>query len=205
MRCVQSMLVVNLVSIENEVNMYRMYRLLGLLLPLGLTACAAVTTENGVNQIQLAIYHPLCVDVQGASTAEGAQLQVYACGTGKMSQEWTVKPASLTGSLASDGQFAFINANSKMCMSVSDLGDQDPGQIIIQATCDLTNPDMLWKIKQAPSGESGMQFISVASGQCLDLPYGAAASVFTLQQYFCTADDPAQGWNIHGVSKGSTP
>jgi hypothetical protein len=182
-----------------------MYRWLGLLLPLGLTACAAVSVEDGVNQIQLAIYHPLCVDILDASTATGAQLQVFPCGAGKLSQEWTIVPASTTGSLATDGVFAFVNANSKMCMSVSDNNDQAPGQEVIQAACEYTDPDMQWTIKQAPSGEAGLQIISVASGQCLDLPYGAAASIFTLQQYYCDTDDPAQGWNIHGVSKGTTP
>jgi ricin-type beta-trefoil lectin protein len=186
-----------------------MYRLLGLLLPLGLTACG-VTTVGGVNQIQLAIYHPLCVDVQLASKAPGARLQAYPCGPGKLSQEWVIRPASANGSLASNGLFIVMNANSEMCMTVASYPDSpvtDPGQYVIQAPCspDASDPTQIWTITQAPSGEAGIRFISTASNQCLDLPYGAAASIFTLQQYYCTPKDPAQGWIIHGVSKGSTP
>ncbi len=182
-----------------------MIRKLLLLLPLTLLCSCAVNTLNGVNQIQLAIYHPLCVDVEGASTAEGALVQAYACGAGKQSQEWTVKPATTNNSLSSNGLYVLINANSGMCMSLPADGDQYPAQHVIQANCDPLDPDMEWKIQPAPQGKYGQRIISVASGQCLDLPYGAVASIFPLQQYTCDDGDPAQGWTFHGVSKGSTP
>jgi hypothetical protein len=160
-----------------------------------------------VNQIQLAIYRPLCIDVQLASTAPGAHLQAYPCGPGKLSQEWTIKPATANGSLISKGLWMVVNANSKMCMTVSPTPDTAPGQYVLQEPCspDASDPDQIWTIKDAPDGEEGVRFMSVASQQCLDLPYGAAASIFTLQQYYCTPNDPAQGWVIHGVSRGTIP
>jgi hypothetical protein len=181
--------------------------LLFLLFSLGLVGSASLVgcgydPTGAVSQIRLSIYKTDCVDVLDASTANGAQLQIYPCGPGKRSQEWEVEPVN-------EGRnFMFINANSLMCMSVAsgpDSSDVAPGQYVLQVTCDQTDPDQIWSIKAAPSGESGDNIVSTASGQCLDLPYGAIASIFTLQQYYCDKNDPAQGWNINPVGKGSTP
>jgi hypothetical protein len=174
--------------------------LMVLFLPLGLAGCSYNPTGD-VAQIQLAIYTPICVDVLDASTAAGAQLQIYPCGAGKLSQEWTIEPINNAKT------FLFINANSKMCMSVLSPNDTAPGQLVVQEPCAAagTDPDQVWSINQAPSGEAGEQLVSQASGQCLDLPYGATASIFTLQQYTCTNDDPAQGWTINPVSRGNIP
>jgi hypothetical protein len=94
-----------------------------------------------------------------------------------------------------------------MCMAVASDPDTAPGQYVVQYPCvtDGSQPDQIWSIKQAPSGEAGVRLVSLASGQCLDLPYGAVASIFTLQQYTCDTNDPAQGWNINPVAKGNTP
>jgi len=178
-------------------------RLLAFLLPLGVAALGVAgcgyDPTGAVSQIRLAIYQPDCVDVLDASTAAGARLQIYPCGAGKLSQEWMVQPVN-------NGQnFMFENANSKMCMSVANDPDTAPGQYVIQVACDDSDPDQVWNLQKAPSGESGDRLVSLASGQCLDLPYGAVASIFTLQQYTCDANDPAQGWIVHPVAKGNTP
>jgi hypothetical protein len=47
--------------------------------------------------------------------------------------------------------------------------------------------------------------VSMASSQCLDLPYGATASIFFMQQYTCSDNDPAQGWVLNPVPLGNTP
>jgi len=168
-----------------------------------IAGCAQINFNGGVNQIQLAIYAPLCIDVQDASTASGAHIQAYACGAGKRSQEWMLKPVNLNML----GQYTIVNANSQMCMSVADTPDTAPGQYVIQEPCASNDspPNQTWTISPVPNGEAGMRFVSTASGQCLDLPYGATASVFDMQQYYCTATDPAQGWTINPVEPGSTP
>jgi hypothetical protein len=187
-----------------------MTRLTWLLLSLPLLAavcgCSEVNLHGGLNQIKLAIYTPLCIDVQDASTASGAQVQAYACGAGKRSQEWDIKPLSLD----LFGQVTLTNANSQMCMTVlsgPNSSDTAPGQLIVQEPCaaDGSQQNQLWTISAAPGGESGFRLISVASSQCLDLPYGAVASIFFMQQYTCTANDPAQGWEFDPVSTGNTP
>jgi hypothetical protein len=167
---------------------------------LGIPGCGYDPTGN-VDVIQLAIYTPDCVDVLDASMATGAHLQIYRCGAGKLSQEWMVIPVN-------NGQdYLFENAHSQLCMSVASDPDTAPGQYVEQDPCvdDGSNLNEVWSLQQGTGGEAGMRIISMASGQCLDLPYGAAASIFTLQQYTCDADDPAQGWVINPVSKGNVP
>lgn len=176
-----------------------MKKYFALLLLLLLTGCG-FTVNGNVNEIQLAIDRPLCLDVKDASKVSGAQVQVYPCGKAKLSQEWRMLPADRVDS------FTIVNANSAMCMSVAETPVSAPGQIVIQETCAAGNskPNQIWTISPAPHGQSGERIISAASKQCLDLPYGATASVFNMQQYYCTDNDPAQGWVIHHVGKVST-
>lgn len=165
-----------------------------------ISGCGYEATGS-VNQIRLAIYKADCVDVLDASMSSGAKLQIYPCSAGKLSQQWLAQPVN-------NGQnYMFVNANSQMCMAVASDPNTAPGQFVVQYPCvsDGSQPDQIWSIKQAPSGEAGVQLVSMASGQCLDLPYGAVASIFTLQQYTCDSDDPAQGWNVNQVARGNTP
>lgn len=183
-------------------------RLLFLFSLVFLTGCTA-TVHTYPSQIRLAVYTPICLDVLDASTTDGASVQIYSCGDGKLSQEWQL--TSVTNNGTDTGQLQIMNENSKMCMAVSSDastgGVNAPGQKVVQETCatDYSEPSQLWKLVPATDGIPGNQLVSVASGQCLDLPYGAIASIFLMQQYTCTPGDPAQGWNINPVQLGNTP
>jgi Ricin-type beta-trefoil lectin domain len=175
------------------------------ILIVGAAGCGASFKEDPI-QIQLAIYTPDCVDVLGASTAAGANLQLYACGAGKRSQEW-----ELIG--FGNSQSEVMNENSQMCMAVINQPpnslDSAQGQWVVQEPCskDGSDPTQLWSIARAPSGEAGMHLVSAVSGQCLDDPYGMTdpPDNYHLQQYTCTDDDPAQGWTLTQVALGDTP
>jgi hypothetical protein len=172
---------------------------------MGTTGCGASYKPDPI-QIQLAIYTPDCVDVLDASTAAGANLQLYACGAGKKSQEWQMIGFN-------NGQTEFMNENSQMCMAVINNPpnslDSSPGQWVVQEPCskDGSDPTQLWTITHAPSGVAGMHIVSVVSGQCFDDPYGMTdpPDNYHLQQYTCTDDDPAQGWTLNEVALGDTP
>jgi hypothetical protein len=177
-------------------------------LPLLLLALAGCSASFGhyPNQIRLAVYTNGCLDVLDASMADGAAVQFYACGAGKQSQEWYVTP------IQSTGEVQIQNVNSMKCMAVSGNingggGVNTPGQPVIQEVCaaNYSAPSQLWKLVPATDGTPGEQVINVASGECLDLPYGAIASIDLMQQYLCTPGDPAQGWDIHPVALGNTP
>jgi hypothetical protein len=169
-----------------------------------LSGCSA-SFDRYPNQIRVAVYTAGCLDVLDASTADGQPVQYYACGPGKQSQEWYITP------LQSTAEVQIMNANSKKCMAVSGDaatgGVTAPGQRVIQEVCatNFSAPSQLWKIVPATDGTPGEQFINVASGQCLDLPYGAIASIDLMQQYLCTPGDPAQGWDVHPVQLGNIP
>ena len=183
-----------------KLQLWQSLSLVLLVSPLAMTGCGVTVGVGPVNQITLAIYPPLCVDVVDASTASGAAVQVYACGAGKRSQEWQLN------SVDNNGGLNIVNVNSKMCMSVSDTPDTAPGQYVLQETCAVNGvqQNQVWTMVKAP-GQAGYRFVSAASKQCLDLPYGAVASIDHLQQYYCTAGDPAQGWSVTAVALGNTP
>lgn len=169
------------------------------------TAFSGCTADFGryPNQIQLGFYTKDCVDVEDAVTTPGAHLLLYACDAGKLSQQWMLTPVA-------NGYDTIVNANSKLCMAVSAVpNDQGPGEAVIQATCNSANPDMLWKLVQAPEGVTGWNLMNQASGQCLDDPYGGTElpNTLPLQQYTCNPFpvDPAQGWIIQPVQLGNTP
>jgi hypothetical protein len=170
------------------------------LAPLLLFLGCGYSAHSGVNQIQLAIYPKVCIDVLGASTAEGAHVQIYPCGAEKRSQQWSIVPVN------PQGDVLVVNLNSSKCMAVDPTFLMAPGEYVIQETCSPDNSalNQLWKITPQVN-DPGSRFVSVATGQCLDLPYGAAASIFTMQQYYCTDGDPAQGWVINPVAPGTIP
>jgi hypothetical protein len=175
------------------------------LLFFGVVGCGASINHDPI-QIKLAIYTPDCVDVLDASTAAGANLQLYACGAGKKSQEWVMIGFS-------NGQTEFMNENSQMCMTVNNQPpnslDTNPGQWVIQEPCSKDGSDatQLWTIESPPNGVAGMHIVSAVSGECFDDPYGITdpPDFYHLQQYTCTSDDPAQGWTFNQVSLGNIP
>jgi len=182
-----------------------------LLLSLGFSGCAntlqfsAPQGSSNIYQIQLAIYNPVCVSVYQNSNITGAPLETNSCTPTNLSEQWTLKPMdtgndSSTTQTATTGIFQIINVNSQMCMTVA-APDMSPGEEVLQAPCvaDGGNHDQVWKITPAPTGQAGNQFIVTSGTQCLDDPYGATDGIFQMQQYYCTANDPAQGWILHEV------
>lgn len=145
--------------------------------------------------ITLAAYNPLCIDVRNASKVNGDKVIAYACGKNEPNQQWTL---NYIGS-----GYNIVNVNSGLCMAVFDLGSDAPGQVVIQETCmpDGSKANQVWSIAKDKT-QPGYNVINVLSKQCLDLPYGAIASVFQMQQYFCTAKDPAQSWTFIVSAQG---
>jgi len=175
-----------------------------LILLITMTGCSS-TFYKYPNQIKLAAYTAGCLDVQDAGTFDGAHVQFYPCGDGKRSQEWQITPAQ------SVNQVQIMNINSQMCMAVAGdpatLAVDAPGQYVVQEICEPIGsaPRQLWRIVPATDGTPGDQIINAGSAECLDLPYGAIASIFFMQQYTCTPGDPAQGWIISPVPMGNIP
>src|SRR5690349_23375244 len=143
------------------------------LLALGVTAAAvgtvgvvAMTTasaaETGQITGQITGYGGKCVDVAGASSANGTQVQLYTCnGTG--AQQWTV---------ADDGT---VRALGK-CLDVAAAGTANGTKVQIY-DCNGTGAQQ-WT---ASSGE----LVNPASGKCLDATGPSSADGTPLQIWTC--------------------
>jgi hypothetical protein len=125
-------------------------------------------------------YGGKCVDVAGASSANGAQVQLYTCnGTG--AQAWTVAD---NGSLQALGK----------CLDVAAAGTTDGTRVQLY-DCNGTGAQQ-WT---ASNGE----LINPASGKCLDATGPSSADGTPLQIWTC-AGSANQLWNLPSGG-GTTP
>ena len=113
-----------------------------------------------------------CVDVAGASTANGTKVQLYTC-NGTAAQQWTV---------GTDGT---IRALGK-CMDVTAAGTADGTKVQLY-DCNGTNAQK-WT-------RSGSQFINTGSGKCLDDTDWSTADANQLQIWTCTGAANQQ-WTV---------
>jgi beta-glucanase (GH16 family) len=104
-----------------------------------------------------------CVDVAGASTTNGAAVQLYTC-NGTAAQQWTV---GTDGTLRSLGK----------CMDVTAAGTAD-GTTVQLYDCNGTAAQS-WT-------RSGTQFVNVGSGKCLDATGNSSADATRLQIWTCS-------------------
>jgi glucosylceramidase len=117
------------------------------------------TTKTGA----ISGYGGKCVDVAGASTANGAAIQLYTC-NGTSAQQWTV---------GSDGT---LRASGK-CMDVSGAGTANGTQIQLY-DCNGTAAQS-WSY-------SGGELVNTGSGRCLDATGPSSADGTRLQIWDCT-------------------
>src|ERR1044071_876610 len=106
---------------------------------------AGVTTALAASSGTITGYGGKCVDVAGASTANGTKIQLYTC-NGTNAQQWT---------LADNGS---IQALGK-CMDVTAAGTANGTKVQLY-DCNGTNAQK-WTV-------SGTQLINTGSGKCLD-------------------------------------
>jgi hypothetical protein len=117
-------------------------------------------------------YGGKCADVAGASTADGAQIQLYTCnGTG--AQQWTV---NANGTLTALGK----------CLDVSGAGTADGTKVQLY-TCNGTGAQQ-WTY-------TGGQLVNPQSGKCLDDTGWNTADATPLQIWTCTGGANQQ-WTL---------
>ncbi|KOV35944.1 hypothetical protein ADK60_07960 [Streptomyces sp. XY431] len=78
-----------------------------------------------------------CLDVSGSSTADGAQVLQWTCGSGKANQEWTLVPP------AGGATMQLVSANSGKCLDVSGSSTAD-GALAVQWTCTTGRTSQQW-------------------------------------------------------------
>ncbi|MBY8882657.1 ricin-type beta-trefoil lectin domain protein [Actinacidiphila acidipaludis] len=122
---------------------------------------------------QISGYGGKCVDVAGASSANGAAVQLYDC-NGTNAQQWTV---------ASNGTLQALGK----CMDITAAGTANGTQVQLY-DCNGTGAQV-WQ------HQSNGELINPASGKCLDATGPSSANGTRLQIWTCY-DSANQQWSI---------
>jgi chitosanase len=123
-----------------------------------------------------------CIDVAGASSANGAAVQLYDC-NGSAAQQWTV--GNTDGSLRALGK----------CMDVVSASTTNGAKIQLY-DCNATGAQK-WTVSNGALVNSG-------SGKCLDVTDKSTANGARLQIWTC-ANSTNQTWTMPGGSTPTTP
>ena len=123
-----------------------------------------------------------CIDVAGASSANGTAVQLYDC-NGSPAQQWSVGNT--------DGTFRALGK----CMDVAD-GSTTNGAKIQLYDCNATGAQK-WTVSNGALVNSG-------SGKCLDVTGKSSANGTRLQIWTCT-NASNQTWSVSGGTTPTTP
>jgi hypothetical protein len=115
----------------------------------------------------------LCVDVTGASKADGANIEQWTC-NGHTNQQWTARDVG-------GGVFEIAAISSGKCLDVVG-GGLSSGVNVQQLTCQGTSSQR-WKANSL--GGSRYQLVSQASGKCLDVAGSSLLPGGNIQQWTC--------------------
>ncbi|MFD3608405.1 RICIN domain-containing protein [Streptomyces atroolivaceus] len=131
-----------------------------------------------------------CIDVPGASAADGALLQQWGCTEGAAWQQFT---------LAADGsgRYRLVNKESGKCVDVPDHSKVSGVQLQQWGCAGQTNQQ--WTL--TPSGTDTYQIVNVNSGLCISDKGASTASGAAIIQETCTANSNKQ-WAFRQVSGG---
>ena len=113
-----------------------------------------------------------CLDVSGASSANGAPLIQWLCHGGD-NQAWSLES---TG----DGYSRLVSRISGKCADVSGESSED-GAPVLQWQCH-TGANQQWRVE--PVGD-GYRLVARHSGKCLDVPGWSTADGVALTQWQC--------------------
>jgi len=128
-----------------------------------------------------------CADVVSASTAAGAEVAQYSCGTG-YNQQFTVRDAG-------SGYVQLVARHSGLCLDVASASTADNAQIL-QYTCG-TGTNQQFQFQDAGSGY--YRIVARHSGKCLDVTGGSTANSARVKQYTCNSTATNQQWQRSAV------
>ncbi|MEU4739632.1 ricin-type beta-trefoil lectin domain protein [Actinosynnema sp. NPDC023658] len=114
-----------------------------------------------------------CVDVAGASSADGAAVQLYTC-NGTAAQQWS-RPGD--GTLRALGK----------CLDIKDNGTADGSQLQLWSCAGGANQQWTYT--------SGRDLVNPATGKCVDVTGNTSADGTRLQIWTCTGG-ANQKWNV---------
>lgn len=115
-----------------------------------------------------------CVDVVGGSTANGAEIIQYTCGSAA-NQQWRLTDRG-------NGYVNVVAVHSGKCLDVTSASTAD-GAAVIQYTCG-SGTNQQWQVRTVGSS---FQLVARHSGKCLDVPSSSTANGTRLKQYTCNS------------------
>lgn len=133
----------------------------------------------------------MCMDVTGASTASGALIQQWGCGSGQKNQEWTL---AANGS----GQYTIQSVVSGLCLDVPGASTAS-GVQLQQYACGAGKTNQLWTLSAVGST---YQIVNVNSGLCVSDSGASTTAGTAIIQETCTTNTN-KTWTLTPV--GSTP
>ncbi len=133
-----------------------------------------------------------CLDVNGAGTASGTNVQEWTC-NGSRAQVWRVQ--SLAGGLST-----LVNPNSGKCLDVFGAGTADGTNIQIW-TCHGGEAQS-FSIQDVGSGN--VRLVNPHSGKCVDVAGAGTANGTNVQLWTCNGSN-AQRWRPALLGSSTTP
>ncbi|GIM89555.1 pectinesterase family protein [Paractinoplanes toevensis] len=158
--------------------------ILALVIPgaaIALSSPAAAAPATGTAYQLKVTKSGMCIDVPGASTANGALLQQWGCTADSKWQQFTLT--------ASGSNYLLVNANSGKCVDVPDWSTTS-GVQLQQYTCVASQANQNWKL--VASGSGTYQIVNVNSGLCISDKDASTTSGTAIIQETCTANTNKQ-------------
>jgi hypothetical protein len=130
----------------------------------------------------------LCMDVKGASTANGALIQQWDCNESN-TQKYDKIPVV-------DGYFMIRNRNSGKCIAISGGGTEN-GALIAQYDCNTADLNHHWRSTDPGGNSVGAKWlINRRSGKCLEVPAWSTTPGTLLGQLDCVGGWKHNWYNV---------
>jgi peptidoglycan/xylan/chitin deacetylase (PgdA/CDA1 family)/endo-1,4-beta-D-glucanase Y len=130
-----------------------------------------------------AVHSQKCIDISGASTADGAAAIQYTCGTGD-NQKWAITNCG-------SGVHVLKAVHSNRLMDVAGASMSDGALVQQHGTDDCSTATTDEKFKVYSKGSGQYQFQAVHSGKCVDVQGGVTATgnSVPIDQATCTENN----------------
>ncbi|GAA0454128.1 hypothetical protein Aca07nite_66760 [Actinoplanes capillaceus] len=157
------------------------------------TAPAQAAPVTGVAYQLKVTRSGMCLDVPGASTANGALLQQWGCTVNSTWQQFTL--------VASGSNYLVKNVNSGKCVDVPGWSTAS-GTQLQQYTCVSSQANQQWRL--VASGSNTYQVVNVNSGLCMSDKDASTSSGGAIIQETCTANTNKQWGFVTTSTAGAT-
>lgn len=144
----------------------------------------------------IAPYSGRCLDVEGASMADGATVMQWDC-TSLPHQLWTLQARQ-------DGAVRLVAVHSGKCLSIAPAGSRNEGYAV-QGSCNGSGADegQWWVTRRLSTGR--YRLASPDGSGCLDVEASGIGNGAHVLRHACGESAPNQEWELVPASPATTP